>query len=381
MSRSRSTIRRSATDCTRPADLRAGKLAPQDRRQREPDQIIERAPRPVGVDQVHIELARILHRLGHRGIGDGVEGHPLDLGRERLLGAQHLLDVPADRLALAVGVGRQDQRIGLLGLVGDLPSSAWRGRARPATAWRSPRPDRPTRPWAADRGHGQSSPARGAPGPDISRWFSPLRAILRRPISMCCPYAGLYVRARGAERGWRGAASIARRSGSPRLTFPPGMRSSRPARSSSSKHAAGPGRRGAGLAHQFVRGDADGPSRPTIPSRCGSRRLVGRAAEGAGAQRTSDRGRPKRLDHVTRALDEGRAVADQLVAALRPGIERRARDGHDLAARLGRQPRGDQRARARRSLDDDRPRAEPGDDPVAAREVAGPRLECPAGAR
>ena len=35
--------------------LRAGKLAPQDRRKGEADQIIERAPRPVGVDQILIE--------------------------------------------------------------------------------------------------------------------------------------------------------------------------------------------------------------------------------------------------------------------------------------------------------------------------------------
>ena len=47
--------------------LGAGKLAPQDRRQREADQIIERAARAIGVDQILIELARVLHRLGHRG--------------------------------------------------------------------------------------------------------------------------------------------------------------------------------------------------------------------------------------------------------------------------------------------------------------------------
>ena len=67
--------------------LGAGQLAPQDRRQREADQIIERAARPVGVDQILIERARPRHRLGHRRLGDGVEGHPLDLGRQRLLAA------------------------------------------------------------------------------------------------------------------------------------------------------------------------------------------------------------------------------------------------------------------------------------------------------
>ena len=59
--------------------LRAGKLAPQDRREREADQIIERAPRPIGVDQILIEPARLLHRLRHGGVGDGVEGHALRL--------------------------------------------------------------------------------------------------------------------------------------------------------------------------------------------------------------------------------------------------------------------------------------------------------------
>ena len=57
--------------------LGAGQLAPQHRRQREADQIIERAARAVGVDQILIELARMLHRLGHRRLGDRVEGDAL----------------------------------------------------------------------------------------------------------------------------------------------------------------------------------------------------------------------------------------------------------------------------------------------------------------
>jgi hypothetical protein len=94
-------------------------LAPQDRRQREPDQIIECAARPVGIDQILIEPARMGHRLRHRRFGDGVEGDAIDLGGERLALPEHFLDVPADRLAFAVGIGRQDQRIGLLRRVGD----------------------------------------------------------------------------------------------------------------------------------------------------------------------------------------------------------------------------------------------------------------------
>ena len=53
------------------------------------------------------------HRLGHRLLGDGVEHHPLDrLAVQRLLLLEHFEHVPGDRLALAVGVGRQDQLVG-----------------------------------------------------------------------------------------------------------------------------------------------------------------------------------------------------------------------------------------------------------------------------
>ena len=111
-------IRRRATDCTRPADLPRA-AAPQDRRKREADQIIERPARPIGVDEVLIEVARMLHRLGHRGVGDGVEGHPLDLGGKRLLAAKHLAHVPADRFALAVRIRGENQRVRGLRLIRD----------------------------------------------------------------------------------------------------------------------------------------------------------------------------------------------------------------------------------------------------------------------
>ena len=57
---------------------RAGQLAPQHRRQREADQVIERAAREIGVDQRLVDVARVLHRLEHRLLGDGVEHHALD---------------------------------------------------------------------------------------------------------------------------------------------------------------------------------------------------------------------------------------------------------------------------------------------------------------
>jgi hypothetical protein len=61
----------------------------------------------------------VLHRLGHGGLGDGVEGDALDLFRQRPALGQQFADMPADRLALAVRVGSQDQAVGGLGRVGD----------------------------------------------------------------------------------------------------------------------------------------------------------------------------------------------------------------------------------------------------------------------
>ena len=100
---------------------RARQLAPEHRRQREADQIVERAAGEIGVDQRAVDLARMLHRVRHRLLGDGVEHHPLDrLRLERVLLLQHLQHVPGDRLALAVGVGGEDQLVGALDGAGDV---------------------------------------------------------------------------------------------------------------------------------------------------------------------------------------------------------------------------------------------------------------------
>ena len=96
-----------------PGRARSRQLAPQHRRQREPDQIIERAPRLLGVDEVHVEFAGVFHRRAHRIAGDLVEHHAAH--RHRVEGFQLLerrQHVPRNCLAFAVGVGRQIQMTG-----------------------------------------------------------------------------------------------------------------------------------------------------------------------------------------------------------------------------------------------------------------------------
>ena len=61
----------------------------------------------------------MLHGFGDRLLGNGVEHHALYLVvLERALFLQDLKHVPGDRLALAVGVGREDQPIGALQRLG-----------------------------------------------------------------------------------------------------------------------------------------------------------------------------------------------------------------------------------------------------------------------
>ena len=60
------------------AERAPGQLAPQHRREREADEIVEGAARQVGVDQRLVDLARLAHRRLHRVLGDGVEGDALD---------------------------------------------------------------------------------------------------------------------------------------------------------------------------------------------------------------------------------------------------------------------------------------------------------------
>ena len=102
-----------------PRRFRAGQLAPQHRRQRKAEQIIQRPAGQIGVDQVLIQLSRGLHRGGDGLLGDRVEGDARHRLWQRLLLGEVLAHMPADRLALAVRVGGQDQAVGLFRRIDD----------------------------------------------------------------------------------------------------------------------------------------------------------------------------------------------------------------------------------------------------------------------
>jgi len=95
-------------------------LFPQERRQVEAHEEIEGAPRLLRVHEINRDPARMLHGLAYRVLGDLVEHHALHvLALQGALLLQELLQVPGDRLALAVGVGRQIQRFRFLEGPGD----------------------------------------------------------------------------------------------------------------------------------------------------------------------------------------------------------------------------------------------------------------------
>ncbi|MFK4666672.1 hypothetical protein ABIF76_007526 [Bradyrhizobium ottawaense] len=105
----------------------ARQLAPQHGGEGEADQIVQRAARHIGVDQRAVDLARMLHGVRDRLLGDGVEHHPLDLlVLQRALFLQHLQHVPGDGLALAIRVGGENQAVGVLQGLGDVVEPAGR---------------------------------------------------------------------------------------------------------------------------------------------------------------------------------------------------------------------------------------------------------------
>ena len=103
----------SGRDGLDPAGGQAGHdLLPEDRADLVAVEAVEDAARLLGLDEVHVELARVLGGLEDGGLGDLVEDHPLD--RDALLGLQLVEQVPGDRLALAVLIGGEEELVGVL---------------------------------------------------------------------------------------------------------------------------------------------------------------------------------------------------------------------------------------------------------------------------
>jgi hypothetical protein len=89
---------RVATDCTRPADRRRHHLLPQNRRHLVAVEAVEDSPGLLGIDHAAVEIPRVVDR-GLDGVGGDLVKHHAPY---RHLGAEHLEQVPCNRLALAI---------------------------------------------------------------------------------------------------------------------------------------------------------------------------------------------------------------------------------------------------------------------------------------
>ena len=93
----------------------AAHFLPQQRREIEADEVVERAARLLRVHQIERKLARLRHGIADRVARDLVEHHAVHfLAVELAALLEDLVQVPGDRLALAVRVGRQVERLGFL---------------------------------------------------------------------------------------------------------------------------------------------------------------------------------------------------------------------------------------------------------------------------
>src|SRR6516164_11476221 len=89
-------------------------LLPQEWREIEADQVVESAARLLCVDELHRQAARLPDRLADGVARDLVEHHPMHvLAVEGAARIEDLLQVPGDRLTLAIGVGGEIQSLGL----------------------------------------------------------------------------------------------------------------------------------------------------------------------------------------------------------------------------------------------------------------------------
>ena len=97
----------------------AGHLAPQHRGDLIAVEPVQDAPGLLGVHQVLVDIAQVVHGAVDGFLGDFTEGHPVDGN----LGLEHFQQVPRDGLALAVPIGCEIESVGVfeLGLeLGDL---------------------------------------------------------------------------------------------------------------------------------------------------------------------------------------------------------------------------------------------------------------------
>ena len=85
-------------------------LAPEHGRDLETEEAVEDAPGLLRVDEVEVELARLLDGREDRVLGDLVKDHALD-GHLRL---EHLAQVPCDGLAFAVLISGEQELVGVL---------------------------------------------------------------------------------------------------------------------------------------------------------------------------------------------------------------------------------------------------------------------------
>src|SRR6185369_6022159 len=87
---------------------------PQQRRQVESDQVIEGAPRLLGIYEIERQPARLCHCLADRILGDLVENDAVNvLAVEITALLEDFLQVPGDGLTFAIRVGCQIEGFGL----------------------------------------------------------------------------------------------------------------------------------------------------------------------------------------------------------------------------------------------------------------------------
>ena len=141
----------------------AGQLAPQHRREREADEIVERAAGEIGIDQRLVDLARVLHRLEDGVVGDGVEDDALD----RLVLRAPSCSCSTSSTCQEIASPSRSGSVARISRSASFTASAMSDRRLLRLAVDLPEHgevvarDRPSRPSTAGRGHGHR---RRAPG-------------------------------------------------------------------------------------------------------------------------------------------------------------------------------------------------------------------------